>query len=49
MVEQQKSNPELMANLDEGNSIMDMMLKSTLQKYQSKEGKKGGGDYNEDY
>ena len=42
VVEQQKSNPELMANLDEGNSIMDMMLKSTLQKYQSKEGKKGG-------
>ena len=31
VIEQQKSNPDSMANLDEGDGIMDMMLKPTLQ------------------
>ena len=50
VIEQQKSNPDSMANLDEGDGIMDMMLKPTLQTYESKEGKKdgGGGDSDED-
>ena len=50
VIEQQKSNPDSMANLDEGDGIMDMMLKPTLQTYESKEGNKagGGGDSDED-
>ena len=48
VIEQQKSNPDSMANLDEGDGIMDMMLKPTLQTYESKDGQKGGGGDDED-
>ena len=48
VIEQQKSNPESMANLDEGDGIMDMMLKPTLQTYDSNPGKKGGGGDDDD-
>ena len=48
VIEQQKSNPDSMANLDEGDGIMDMMLKPTLQTYESKDGQKGGGGDSDD-
>ena len=48
VIEQQKSNPDSMANLDEGDGIMDMMLKPTLQTYESKDGKMGGGGDSDD-
>ncbi len=48
VIEAQKENPNLLDNKDEGDGIMDMMLKPALTTYESREAGKGGDDDDSD-
>ncbi len=47
-IEQDKENPDLRAVEDNGDGIMDMMLKPTLTTYESKNDDKKGSDDEDD-
>lgn len=48
LIETEKENPDVLKNMDEGDGIMDMMLKPTLTTYESKEGKSKDKDDDDD-